>query len=42
MSDKTIITAKEIEVVEKVEEVNEEAVANVQEDINDLVTFTNI
>lgn len=31
MSDETIITAKEIEVVEKVEEKNEEVVANVQD-----------
>ena len=42
MSDETIITAKEIEVVEKVEEKNEEVVANVQEeDINTNVDSTN-
>ena len=40
MSDETIITAKEIEVVEKIEEANEEAVANVQKDINTNVNIS--
>ena len=40
MTDETAITAKEIEVVEKIEEANEEAVANVQKDINTNVNIS--